>query len=149
MIKKNDLIILLTEMQEKGIDVKDALLKTIRSTDIPLDVLKYINDNRQLDVAVFYNGLRKSYNEKRSPLYHNIVKEDIEPNEALTTLASLHLQLLLFSKKLDDPTMFFNHIRAEEITRVLNNYYKTYDISSCIKLLKLIKADLKCFETIR
>ena len=149
MIRKNDLIILLTEMQENGVDVKDKLLKTLKSADTPLDVLKFINDNRQLDVAVFYEGLRKSYNDKRSSLYHNIVKEDVDPKECLTTLSSLNLQLLLFAKKLDDPTMFFNHVRAEEITEVLNNYYKTYDLTGCVKLLKLIKADMKCFESIR
>ena len=149
MIKKNDLILLLTDMQDSGLDVSSYLYKTMSATDVPLDVLKYINDNRQLDVAKFYEGLRKSYNNKKSPLYHNIVKEEQTGDEVLTTLASLNLQLLLYSRKLDDPTMFFNHVRAEELTRVLNNYYKTYDLTACLKLLRLIKADMKCFENIK
>ena len=45
--------------------------------------------------------------------------------------------------------MFFKHARAEEATRVLNGYYKSYDISSVMKLLRLIKCDIKAFESIR
>ena len=67
----------------------------------------------------------------------------------LTTLAALNLQILLFAKKLENNEMFLKHSRAEEITRVLNNYYKTYDLRPCNKLLHLIKADLKAFESIR
>ena len=44
--------------------------------------------------------------------------------------------------------MFLRHARCNEITQVLNNYFKTYDLTNCIKLLRLIKADLKCLESI-
>lgn len=149
MVTKNDLLLLLTELQEEGTATDSYFTKVVTSPSIPLDVLKYINDRRQLDVAAFYELLRKNYNNKKSPLYKNIVKDELKnPEEALTTLASLNLQILLFAKKLDDNKMFLKHSRAEEITRVLNNYYKTYDLIPCLKLIKLIKADLCAFETI-
>ena len=150
MVTKNDLILLLTEMEEAGVDVDKYLLKATISNNIDLEVLKFINDNRQLDVAAFYELIRKNYNSKKSPLYKNIVREELaEPEDVLTTLAALNLQILLFAKKLNNNEMFLKHSRAEEITRVLNSYYKTYDLIPCFKLLKLIKADLKAFESIK
>lgn len=149
MITKNDLLLLLTELQETGEDVDSQIMQVITSPSISLEVLKFINDRRQLDVAGFYELLRKNYNAKKSPLYKNIVKEEMKnPEEVLTTLASLNLQILLFAKKLEDDKLFLKHSRAEEITRVLNNYYKTYDLLPCLKLIKLIKADLCAFETV-
>ncbi len=150
MLKKNDLILLLTQLQEKGIDVSSQLKKVIVSSDIPLDVIKFINDNRPLDVTAFYEQLRKSYNAKRSSLYINLVKEEFkEPTDVLVTLSSLNLQILLFAKHLEKPQMFLSHSRAEEITRVLNNYYKTYDLKPVMTLKDLIRSDLKVFESIK
>ena len=149
MIKKNDLILLLTQLQEEGLDVDGLVLKTINSTTIPMDVLKFINDNRQLDVAAFYELLRKNYNKKKSNLYLNIVKEIEEPQEVITTLCALLTQVVLFSKKLDNSKVFLDWIRAEEISRVLNIYFKTFDISLPIKLLKILKTDIKIFEELK
>lgn len=149
MLTKTDLILILTEMQDKGAEVTDQIKKVATSPHIPLDVVKYINDNRQMDVAKFYEQIRKNYNNKRSDLYKNIVKEDIDPKEVIVTLSAFALQVVLYSKHTEDEQMFFKHSRVEEVTRVLNNYYKNFDITSAMKLLKLIKVDLKAFESIR
>ena len=151
MIKKNDLILLLTDMQDNGLDVSSYLYKTMSATDVPLDVLKYINDNRQLDVAKFYERLRKNYNSKKSNLYINIVKEIEEPFEIITTLSSLLLQISLFSKHVEknNQSLFFKAVRASEIANVLKSYYNNYDITEALTLLRLIKCDLKAFESIK
>ena len=150
MLKKNDLILLLTQLQEAGVEVSSQLKKVIVSPELPIDVIKFINDNRQLDVTGFYEQLRKSYNNKRSSLYINLVREEPkDPNEVLITLASLNLQILLYAKHLEQPQMFISHSRAEEITRVLNNYYRTYDLKPVIALRDLIRSDLKVFESIK
>ena len=150
MLTKNDLFLLLAEMEDNGANTKNYYNKLLLNKAIDVEVLKYINDNRKLDVAAFYELLRKNYNDKKSNLYKNLVREELkEPIEALITLASLNLQILLYAKKLDDDKMFLKHSRAEEIVAVLNNYYKTYDLLPCLKLLKVIKADLKCFEHIK
>lgn len=150
MLKKNDLILLLTQLQEGGIEVSNQLKKVIVSPEIPVEVIKFINDNRQLDVTGFYEQLRKSYNNKRSSLYINLVREEPkDPNEVLITLSSLNLQILLYAKHLEKPQMFLSHSRAEEITRALNNYYRTYDLKPVIALRDLIRSDLKVFESIK
>ena len=149
MITRNDCVLLLTEIQNQtGENTTKYVKELFKSSEINIDILKYINGKRQLDLTKFYQKLRKSYNNKRSSLYINIVKETEDPTEVLTTLASLNLQILLFAKNVDDKPMFFSHARSNEITLVLNNYFKTYDIQPCLKLLRLIKADLKVCEMI-
>lgn len=145
MIEKTDVILLLTELQNQGMDVKDDLNNVIKSPTIPLDILKKINDNRPMDIIKFYEKLRKSYNDKRSKLYINIMHADEnivnEPKIVLTTLSALLNQILQF--KAEDATLFYKHARGDEITRVLNIYFKTYNLEPAVQLLTLCKADIK------
>ena len=86
-----------------------------------IETIKFINDNRELNVRKFYEKLRKSYNQKRSNLYINIVRENrdkVDPKELVITLASLQLQILLFNKTLDDID-FLRNARFDEIGKVL------------------------------
>lgn len=150
MIKKNDILLLLTELQDNGEDVSKYISTLYKTKDIPIETIKFINDKREIDVAAFYEKLRSNYNHKKSDLYINIVKEDLNDlDEILTTLAAYNLQVLLFARKLDNKELFYKFSRVEEVTRVLNNYYKTYDIEKCRLILSLIKADLKLFEAIK
>lgn len=150
MITNTDCILLLSELEEQGNKKASELLKTVVSSDkVSLDVLKFINENKPLDVLNFYEHIRKNYNKKKSTIYINIVKEIEKPEEVLTTLSSLLTQILLYSRKLDDKVTFLKHSRAEDISKVLVYYFKTYDITKAIELLKLIKADLKALESIK
>ena len=149
MLTKNDLVFLLGEIGGDDQKISDMASRVLTSETIPLDVLKFINDNRPLDVTQFYERMRKNYNNKKSDLYKNIVKDIDEPQEVLTTLGAFVLQTILYSKHVEDKTLFFKHCRLEEATRVLHDYSKTYDISSSLTLLRIIKADLKAFESIK
>lgn len=150
MIRKDDCVLLLTQIQEeKNINVKPYISRLILSDSIPEDILKFINDNRQLDLTAFYKKVRKSYNANKSNLYKNLVRETFnKPEEVLTTLASLTLQILLFNEKVEDKASFLKHSRFDELTYVLNNYSKTYDLRPCLNLLYLIKSDIKILESI-
>lgn len=147
-LKKTDLLLLLTELQDNNIDVSSQINLLMKSSNIPLEVIKFINDNREMEITKFYEHIRKSYNDKKSKLYINIVKEIDDPQEVLTTLSSLLNQILLWSKKVDNKQLFLDNSRAREITLVLNNYFKTYDITQAITLIKLIKSDIKCLESV-
>lgn len=149
MISKNDCVLLLTDLQERGIDVSAYLNRALINPEIDLQVLKFINDNRQLDLSKFYEKLRKSYNDKKSVLYKNIVKEIEEPNEVLTTLSAMLTQILLFAKNVDNREMFLRHSRAQDISKILTKYFQSYDLTNCLKLLRVIKADLKALESMR
>lgn len=150
MLTNTDIILLLYEMKDKGQDVTKDILKATTSRNIDIDILKKVNDFRQLEVSRFYTMLRKNYNQKKSKLYKNLVKEEITLEETLTTLSSLLQQIVLYNNKLEekDRIMFLKHSRAEDISNVLKNYFTNYDINGCLKLLQLIKADLKVFEAI-
>ena len=76
------------------------------------------------------------------------MKEVEQPQDVLVTLSSLLTQILLFSKDTEDRQMFLRHSRADEITKVLSNYFRDYDLTNCVKLIKLFKIDIKALESI-
>ena len=149
MITKNDCLTILVALEDKGINIDKPMRKLVTAKDIPTEVLKFILDNRGIEVANFYEMLRKKHNQKKSPLYHNIVKDIEDTDEIITTLACLLVQITLYGNKLPaNKEIFQREVRAEEITRVLNNYYNTGDYAQCLALLKLLKADLLVLEHI-
>lgn len=149
MITKNDCLTLLISLEDRGINIDQQMKKLLVSKDVPMEILKFILDNRGIEVANFYELLRKKHNQKKSPLYHNILKELDDPEELITTLACLLVQITLYSNKLPaNREIFQREVRAEEITRVLNNYYATGALDQCIALIKLLKADLVVLEHI-
>lgn len=151
MLQKTDLLLLLTDISEhKGIDVKDYIDSLIKTPGINLEVLKFINSQRQLDVVKFYEKLRKSYNQKRSNLYINIMKSDeTELKDVMTTITSLLNQIMIFSEKVEDKQMFLKHARTDELCKAILLYLTTYNIDPCVKLLQLFKADLKTLQSFR
>ena len=148
MINRSDCLILLNELKEQGIDTSSILKKLIKTKEPTTEVLKFINDNKTLDARLFYEKIRKSYNNNKSNLYINIVRGNLEPREVLTCIASLNLQILLYNKTVENSTMFLRHMRFEEIQKVMLNYSLTGDIVPCQKLLNLFKLDLKALEAI-
>ena len=149
MITKTDCLLLLKDLSDNGIDTTEQINKLYKENDI-VGVISFINTKRQIDLSAFYENLRKNYNKKKSNLYINIVKSDEEGfkgEDTLTTLSSLLLQIMLYSKRAKNSQMFLKHSRADEITKVIAKYLNTYDITPCVKLLTLIKADLKVLES--
>ena len=151
MITRRDCLLLLSELAARGIDTNAMTRLALKSQDVNIEVIKFIDDHRQLDANAFYEKIRKSYNHKRSNLYKNIVTcDEVDCSDTvLTTLAALNLQILLFMNNVSDTRMFLNHTRFEEINKALLNYSKTYDLVPCIQVLQIVKADLKAFEYIR
>ena len=149
MINKSDLMAILVSLEDRGIDINQQMKKLLTAKEIPIDTLKFILENRGIEVANFYEMLRKKHNQKKSPLYHNIVKDITDPEEVITTLACLLVQITLYSKKLtSNKEIFQREVRAEEISRVLNNYYATGMLDGCLALIKLLKSDLLVLEHI-
>jgi hypothetical protein len=149
MITKNDCLTILVALEDKGVNIDAQMRRLVTSKEIPMDVLKFILDNRGSEVANFYEMLRKKHNQKKSPLYHNIVKDIEDTDDVITTLACLLVQITLYSKKLtSNKEIFQREMRAEEITRVLNSYYSAGDFSQCLALIKLLKADMLVLEYI-
>ena len=149
MITKNDCLLLLSEIESLGVNTKEMTTKVISSHSIPLEVLEFIYKNKNLEILNFYFKLRKNYNMKKSKLYKEIVQIDTkEPKDIVITLSSLLTQILLYSNLVEDKQLFLKHARCEEISKVLTNYFITYDTRLCVDLLMLIRADLKALESV-
>lgn len=149
MVTKNDCLLLLAELQDKGINTKPYVMKTITNNQVDLDVLHFINKNRPLELTQFYDFLRKRYNEKKSKLYKEIVQIDVkEPKDMIITLSSLLTQILLYSNKVENKQLFLKHSRADEISKVLLRYFENFDLQLSVQMLNLLKADLKACELI-
>lgn len=149
MITKNDCLSILVKLDDSGVtEAKQYIKKLFISKEPSIEVLKFIAVQRGFEVSNFYEMLRKSHNKKKSPLYTNILKEIDTPKEIITTLSCLLTQILLYASKLESPTSFYREVRAEEISRVINAYFKNGSLEDCISMLKLIKSDLLVLEYI-
>lgn len=149
MITKNDCLSILVRLEDAGVKNIDTYMrKLLVSREVPLEVLKFISENRGLEISNFYEMLRQSHNKKKSPLYTNIVREQATSTDVVLTLNCLLTQILLYGKKLSQPELFFKEARAEEITGVLNEYFVTGVAENCNNLLKIIKSDLLVLEYI-
>lgn len=148
MITKNDCMSVLVKLEDRGLNIDTYMRKLVVSKEIPLEVLRFIAQNRGIEVGNFYEMLRKKHNQSKSPLYTNIVREVDIPSEAITTLTCLLTQITLYGNKLDDKEAFFKEARAEEISRVLNGYFQNGRLENPLSLLKLIKSDMLVLEYI-
>lgn len=149
MITRQDCLLLLSELEDTGIDVSNEISKVLTHTNIDLEVLNFINKHKPLDLLNFYNKIRTSYNHKKSKLYKEIVTvNEKEPKDILITLSSLLTQIFIFSNTTDNRQLFLKHSRIDEITSVLKNYSNNFDITPCVDLLNLVRADLKALESL-
>ena len=71
-----------------------------------------------------------------------------DPTKVTSTLNSYALQIVLFSKNVEDINPFYKFARLQDVYQCLYHYTKTFDLIPCIKLLNLIKADIKTLETV-
>jgi len=148
MITKNDCMSILVKLEDTGLDVNKQIRALMMSKDIPLEVLRFISANRGIEISNFYEMLRKRSNEHKSPLYRNIMQGAEDEADAVVMLTSLLTQIELYGKRLDGTTSFYREARAEEIAKILHDYFTTEDATDIINLLGLIKSDIMVLEYI-
>lgn len=149
-ISKDDCMLLLTALNKNGVDTKSQLTRLVMNGKPDLELLKFINDNRPLDLSKFYEYLRKSYNNKRSKLYINIMRDLPEDNiiDVVTTLNAYAQQILLFGRNVDNRDIFYRFSRLSEVYQCLYIYSSKGNLNPSITLLRLIKTDIKTLESV-
>jgi hypothetical protein len=147
-ISKQECLNLLFELKNNGVDTS-AQIKTLLLQKSPsIEIIKFINDHKELDIRRFYEKLRRSYNDKHSKLYINIVKcNEIDSDELICCAGALLQQILLFNRNAESND-FLTQARFNEILDCLKHYYETKDLIQVRTLLNLVKADLKILEEI-
>lgn len=148
MLTRQDCYKILFEMSNKGLNVQKQISTLSTSTKVPIELIRFINQNRELNVTTFYESLRKKHNAKSSKLYLKLMKEEIEATECLKTLSSYITQVLIMSESIDtgERKSFYNSVRIKEALSALNKYFLEQDITECIDILKMIKSDIKILE---
>lgn len=147
MLTKNDCLSILVRLEDDGVtDAKYYTRKLLLAKEPPVEVLKFIASQQGIEASNFYEMLRKSHNQKKSPLYTNILRSVDDTKEVVTTLSCMITQILLYGSKLENPSAFYSEIRAEEISRVLNDYFATGSIEKCLLMLQVVKSDLLVLE---
>lgn len=149
MITKNDCMSVLVRLEDNGVpDAAKYMRKLLILKEPNIEILKFIARESGFEIGHFYEVLRKSHNKRKSPLYTNILKDTLDTKELVVMLSSLLTQILLYASKLPNPSSFYKEARAEEISRVLNNYFITGEIDACLTMRELIRADLMVMEYI-
>lgn len=148
MLNRQDCYKILFDMKEKGIDVTEQISQLSKNVKVPLQVIKFINENRELNVTTFYESLRKKHNEKTSKLYLKIMKEDLDANECLKTLSSYVTQVLIASEKiqLSERKSFLESSHILQVISALHKYFASQELLECLDILKIIKSDIKILE---
>lgn len=148
MITKNECISMLMNLEKAGIKVDDQIRKVLTSKTIPLETLQFISTNQGLEAVKFYEMIRRNHNQKKSKLYTSILSGSRSEEDLVTTLTSFLQQIALYSRKLKDTEkiLFLKEIRAEEVSRVLHQYFKDGNYETCNSLINAIKCDLLVLE---
>ena len=73
MITKTECLGLLFELKDLGVECSSQIQHLLSLPEPDINTIKFINDNKELNVRKFYEKLRKSYNKKKSNLYINYI----------------------------------------------------------------------------
>ena len=71
MMSKTDCLSILVSLEDRGINIDTQMKKLLVAKEPPLEVVRFIANHQGIEVANFYEMLRKRYNQKKSPLYKN------------------------------------------------------------------------------
>lgn len=145
MLTSQDLIYFLTKCNTKEADV--IIRKLLTSSAFKGEAISYLNSTRSIDIVNFYEHLRKSYNEKRSSLYINLMKEDLPLEDQVITLASYILQANIYLKKAINRPLFIRESEVNNSALALQKYYSQEDLLEVRNQLNKIKEDIKLYES--
>ena len=116
MLDKNDCMALLVKLEDQGININVPMRKLVMSREVPLEVLKFISDNRGIEASNFYEMLRKKHNQsKYNKLVEYIKFNGIDPKlmEAEERLKQFDSQTYLFYKRKFREDKTFREITEE------------------------------------
>ena len=125
--KKEMLLVLEKIKKEQNINI-DKYKNDVLLHDIPSDALKFINLQKPLDDLGVFNLI---YSKRRkTPLFHNFKKGNIDNYEQVVCLGSLLTQMLCYIKiTKDDVVKHSNIIGIKSIIHALDTFTSTGDFS--------------------
>lgn len=148
MLSKQECYKILLDMRADGVNVNKPISQLASASTVPPEVIKFINENRNLAITEFYRVLRKKSNSTKNKLYKEIVTEVQQPMDKVKALSSFITQGVIAGEKLElkERENFFKALRLKECAKALMNYFENSDIQPLLEMVLLIKNDIKIFE---
>lgn len=146
MLTKSECLSVLSSIDANDGEVNRQIRALMSSPTIPVDVIRFIIDHKSSDEAEFYEMLRRQHNKQKSKIYTSILRDPESSADAALTLSCFLTQVMLYERKIENPARFFKSIRADEISAALSQFFLDSTSDVCIRMLRLIRADLLVFE---
>lgn len=150
-ITKKDIIQKLYEIEEKtGEKVGREVQKVVRSENIPIDVIRLINDYDK-DFLKIYDTYNIIYNSRnKNPLYRNLRNKDLEIPELAIALSSLVTKILISCSKISDEKerqLFATAMGIEELNDAIDDYILNDDAIALVQCGKQVRELLQLLYT--
>jgi len=150
-ITKKDIIQKLYEIEEKtGEKVGREVQKVVRSENIPIDVIRLINDYDK-DFLKIYDTYNIIYNSRnKNPLYRNLRNKDLEIPELAIALSSLVTKILISCSKIADEKerqLFATAMGIEELNDAIDDYILNDDAIALVQCGKQVRELLQLLYT--
>ena len=150
-ITKKDIIQKLYEIEEKNEEkVGREVQKVVRSENIPIDVIRLINDYDK-DFLKIYDTYNIIYNSRnKNPLYRNLRNKDLEIPELAIALSSLVTKILISCSKIADEKerqLFATAMGIEELNDAIDDYILNDDAIALVQCGKQVRELLQFLYT--
>lgn len=148
MLNKQECYKILLDLRSQGVNVNRQIGLLAGAPTVPNEVIKFINENRALNVTEFYKVLRKKSNSTKNKLYKELVAETQQPIDKVKALSSFITQGIIAGEKLDpmERENFFEALRLADCAQALMKYFTNSEIQPILETVLLIKNDIKILE---
>ena len=136
--------------KQTGEKVGREVQKVVRSENIPIDVIRLINDYDK-DFLKIYDTYNIIYNSRnKNPLYRNLRNKDLEIPELAIALSSLVTKILISCSKISDEKerqLFATAMGIEELNDAIDDYILNDDAIALVQCGKQVRELLQLLYT--
>ena len=126
MMTKEKVLIELTEIKKKGINISEEMRRVLVNDEIKYETIIFINKYRPIDELFTYNKIYEK--RKNNPLFKNLVNENLPVEEKAIALSSFQTQALIRIKELKkqgkdaEAKIYGETMQIDDVSNALSEY---------------------------